>query len=100
MSAGLTSVNDKGNAILRVDDTSTVVYNEKRYSVAINTTETYGPGNVFVFDAVHIPFGCSVWPAFWTASRQWPSGGEIDVLEQVNRETQNQMASIFALFYT
>ena len=60
MSAGLTSVNDKGNAILRVDDTSTVEYNQKRFAVSINTTEAYGPGNVFVLDAIHIPFGCSV----------------------------------------
>ncbi|KAH7101790.1 concanavalin A-like lectin/glucanase domain-containing protein [Auriculariales sp. MPI-PUGE-AT-0066] len=92
MSAGLTSVNDKGNAILRVDDTNTVEYNQKRFSVSINTTETYGPGNVFVLDALHIPFGCSVWPAYWTAGRQWPHGGEIDILEQVNANTQNQMA--------
>lgn len=61
MSKGLTSVNDQGHAVIRVDDTSTVVYNEKRFSVGMNTTEVYGPGNVFVLDAIHIPFGCSVY---------------------------------------
>lgn len=92
MKSGLTSVNSKGNAIIKVDDTTTVPYNDKRFSVSINTTETYGPGNVFVLDAVHIPFGCSVWPAYWTAARQWPEGGEIDILEQTNQATNNQMA--------
>ncbi|KZV78462.1 hypothetical protein EXIGLDRAFT_757700, partial [Exidia glandulosa HHB12029] len=62
-----------------------VPFNDKRFSVSINTTETYGPGNVFVLDAIHIPFGCSVWPAYWTAARVWPTGGEIDIMEQTNR---------------
>ncbi|KZV79683.1 hypothetical protein EXIGLDRAFT_846295 [Exidia glandulosa HHB12029] len=69
-----------------------VPFNDKRFSVSINTTETYGPGNVFVLDAIHIPFGCSVWPAYWTAARVWPTGGEIDIMEQTNRATNNQMA--------
>lgn len=30
-SAGLTHVDDNGHAIIKVDDTSTVVYNEKRF---------------------------------------------------------------------
>jgi hypothetical protein len=91
-SAGLTTINSAGHAIVRVDDTSTVVFNDKRFSVRINTTEVYSPGNVFVFDAVHIPFGCSVWPAYWTAARTWPAGGEIDIMENVNQATINQMS--------
>ena len=49
-------------------------------------------GSVFVFDATHLPFGCSVWPSFWTSGVNWSSQGEIDILESVNRMTNNQMA--------
>ncbi|KAL0960921.1 hypothetical protein HGRIS_005928 [Hohenbuehelia grisea] len=39
----------------------------------------------------HVPFGCSVWPAWWSQAPDWPIGGEIDTFEGVNQVTHNQM---------
>ncbi|CEQ41711.1 SPOSA6832_03453 [Sporobolomyces salmonicolor] len=72
------------NAIIKVDNTSTVLYPNKRDTVRIQSTESYDIGSLFVFDAVHVPYGCSVWPA--------PNTGEIDTFEAVNLMQYNEMA--------
>lgn len=60
-----------------------------RKSVRISSKKHYTRG-LFVLDAVHMPEGCGVWPAFWTtAVDSWPSKGEIDILEGVNLEKDN-----------
>ncbi|GLB38171.1 putative hydrolase family 16 [Lyophyllum shimeji] len=79
------------HAIIKVDNTSTVPFNEKRNTVRITTNDRYGLGSVWVADMLHIPYGCSVWPAWWSQSPDWPVGGEIDTLEGVNLVTHNQM---------
>lgn len=90
----LTYLNTAGNAIIKVDNTSTVAYNNKRDTVRIQSTDSYDVGSVWVLDAVHLPYGCSVWPAFWSygTGKTWPQGGEIDVIEGVNNQVSNQMA--------
>ncbi|KAG5718737.1 putative glycosidase C21B10.07 [Termitomyces sp. T112] len=79
------------HAIIKVDNTSKVPFNQKRNTVRITTDERYGLGSVWVADIFHIPYGCSVWPAWWSQAPDWPIGGEIDTLEGVNLVTQNQM---------
>jgi hypothetical protein len=49
-----------------VDNTTFVPYNEKRYAPKLLSKNAYGMGTVWVMDALHMPYGCSVWPAFWT----------------------------------
>jgi len=41
-------------------------------------------------DSVHMPTGCATWPAFWTNGPNWPTNGEIDIVEGVNNYTNNQ----------
>ncbi|TFK24715.1 glycoside hydrolase family 16 protein [Coprinopsis marcescibilis] len=93
----LVYVNDAGNAIIKVDNTTTLsdgpgVIN--RDSVRLTTNDAYGLGTLIVIDAVHIPYGCSVWPSFWSYGRQveWPGAGEIDLIEGINGMTFNQVA--------
>ncbi|KAF9440842.1 glycoside hydrolase family 16 protein [Macrolepiota fuliginosa MF-IS2] len=80
-------------AIIKVDNTSFVPFNQKRDSVRISTKDTFGIGTVWVVDMWHAPFGCSVWPALWTFSpgAQWPAGGEIDIFEGINLHPTSQM---------
>ncbi|KAI0742915.1 concanavalin A-like lectin/glucanase domain-containing protein [Daedaleopsis nitida] len=97
-SANLTSVTSDGRVIIKVDDFTNIPNDGivtdqlKRDSISISTHEFFPVGSVFLFDANHIPFGCSVWPAFWTRGPNWPNGGEIDILETVNLAQSNQMA--------
>ncbi|KAJ7596767.1 glycoside hydrolase family 16 protein [Mycena floridula] len=86
-SAGLLEVNSDGNAIMRVETTPTVANNRK--SIRITTKDSYN-GGLFILDAVHMPTGCAVWPAFWSNGPNWPIGGEIDIVEGVNDYTNNQ----------
>lgn len=62
-----------------------------RSSVRVSSKKKYNKG-LIVADIAHMPGSiCGVWPAFWTfsASKQWPAGGEIDIIEGVNAETSN-----------
>ncbi|ORY17445.1 hypothetical protein BCR34DRAFT_38423 [Clohesyomyces aquaticus] len=62
-----------------------------RASVRIETAKNYNHG-LFVVDLKHMPGGiCGTWPAFWSlGSGEWPKHGEIDIIEGVNRNTQNK----------
>jgi len=88
---GLVSTTDT-QAIIRVDNTTNLESRQGRNSVRIGTKKTYD-GALFVLDIDTMPTGCGTWPAFWTVSQSeaWPLGGEIDIIEGVNLNTQNQM---------
>ncbi|RXW23623.1 hypothetical protein EST38_g2236 [Candolleomyces aberdarensis] len=93
----LTYVNDAGNAIVQVDNTTTLVRNAdvvNRDSIRLTSLDSYGMGSLIVMDALHIPYGCSVWPAFWTygIEKEWPEAGEIDIIEAINDMERNQVA--------
>ena len=62
---------------MKVDNTSSVTVGNNRNSVRINTKDHYTVGSLWVTDMVHVPYGCSVWPAFWSSAADWPSGGEV-----------------------
>ncbi|CAE6338481.1 unnamed protein product [Rhizoctonia solani] len=86
-SAGLHEINENGNAIMRVETTQQVSGNRK--SVRLHSRTTYN-GALVILDAVHMPYGCGTWPAFWSNGPNWPNGGEIDIVEGVNDYQTNQ----------
>ncbi|WVR05808.1 hypothetical protein IAU60_002833 [Kwoniella sp. DSM 27419] len=88
--SGLISINGAGNAIMAVDTTEVVQGGRK--SIRIHGNQIF-TGGLVLMDAVHMPTGCGVWPAFWSNSvDNWPNGGEIDILEGVNDFTDNQVS--------
>ncbi|KAI9749818.1 MAG: hypothetical protein M4579_006722, partial [Chaenotheca gracillima] len=61
-----------------------------RQSVRLGSTKSYTHG-LFIADIAHMPGGiCGTWPAFWTVGPNWPSAGEIDIIEQVNDASTDQ----------
>ncbi|KAF2745250.1 glycoside hydrolase family 16 protein [Sporormia fimetaria CBS 119925] len=87
-----TSPESQTSAILRVS-TAPLAHNATgRPSVRIASTRTYNTTTLFLFSILHTPHGCGTWPALWLLGPKWPAGGEIDVLEAVNKgDTGNSM---------
>ncbi|KAG8957382.1 hypothetical protein FRC03_010207 [Tulasnella sp. 419] len=88
--AGLAYVQDDGVTVMKVDDYSYVNEGGNRNSVRIQSKASY-PNGLIVLDVEAMPFGCGVWPAFWTVGPNWPNGGEIDILENVHDTPNNHM---------
>ncbi len=78
-----TSILSNGNVYLGVDHSNVVPSGIRgRDSIRLESKTLYTTG-LFLFDLDHMPTGCGTWPAFWTCGGDWPSNGEIDVIEQV-----------------
>ncbi|OCB91539.1 hypothetical protein A7U60_g1217 [Sanghuangporus baumii] len=90
----LTFLNSDGNFVVKVDNTTDGTGNSTfgRSSVKMLSAYTITEGNLVLFDAVHMPFGCSVWPAFWSQGQNWPDDGEIDIIEGVNQQAENKIS--------
>ncbi|KAL9597089.1 MAG: hypothetical protein Q9219_005372 [cf. Caloplaca sp. 3 TL-2023] len=88
-SSGMIDSND-GAVELRVDSTN-VASGRGRNSLRLTSKASYNRA-LIVLDLAHMPGNaCGMWPAFWTTGPNWPSSGEIDIIEGVNMESKNQM---------
>ncbi|KAG8892001.1 hypothetical protein FRC01_014399, partial [Tulasnella sp. 417] len=62
----------KDNKIIMKADNETVLdVGQPRKSVRIETNKAY-TGGLFILDMERAPYGCGVWPAFWTTNANWP----------------------------
>lgn len=77
--------------ILRADDTTVLsASGAGRNSVRLMSLTAYTT-HVVVFYMRHMPTGCGTWPAVWeTNQNNWPAGGEVDIVEGVNLNTDDQ----------
>ncbi|CEP00625.1 GH16 domain-containing protein [Plasmodiophora brassicae] len=74
---------------LRADHTAIVSGNARgRRSVRLESKQQFN-GGLFLLDLAHVPVGCGTWPAYWFLGPNWPSSGEVDVIEGVHNATSN-----------
>lgn len=87
-SSGLVSVS--GNQVtLRADSTNYLdPSGPGRNSFRLESYDQYTT-HVAVFDIAHMPEGCGTWPALWEDGANWPSEGEVDIIEGVNNQGPN-----------
>ncbi|KAJ5669930.1 Concanavalin A-like lectin/glucanase subgroup [Penicillium maclennaniae] len=90
--AGLVKVTDSGSLYLGVDHTNKVASTASgRDSVRIGSKKYYDH-SLIVADIEHMPGSvCGTWPAFWSVGKNWPSDGEIDIIEGVNLQDHNEI---------
>jgi len=94
VAANLTYVDASGRAIIKVDNTTNGAGDSSfgRNTVYLESNQMMNIGSLLIFDANHIPFGCSVWPSLFTQGQSWPAQGEIDIIENVNLATDNRFS--------
>lgn len=84
---------DGGNStmavFLGVDSQNVAPVGRNSHRVQSNQGFQHG---LFIADIAHMPGGiCGVWPAFWMVGPDWPTNGEIDIVEGVNDQATNSM---------
>ncbi|ETW74900.1 glycoside hydrolase family 16 protein [Heterobasidion irregulare TC 32-1] len=88
---GLAYVTNDSQVIMKGDDTNWLASGQYRESVRVSSYAQYNTG-LFILDIDRAPWGCGVWPAFWTlGSGTWPETGEIDIIEGVHDNEHNQV---------
>ncbi|KAL0951157.1 hypothetical protein HGRIS_007889 [Hohenbuehelia grisea] len=88
----LAYVTDNNKIIMKGDNTSWLPNGQFRESVRIQGRNKYHTG-LFILDLDKAPWGCGIWPAFWTiGDGRWPCFGEIDIIEGVHDNQHNQVA--------
>ncbi|KAM0250550.1 hypothetical protein ACHAQJ_008560 [Trichoderma viride] len=77
-----------GGVYMGVDSTTQSPSNGRK-SVRVTSQQSFTHG-LFIADIAHMPGSiCGAWPAMWMVGPNWPSAGEIDIIEGVNTQTTN-----------
>ncbi|KAI0732372.1 glycoside hydrolase family 16 protein [Fomitopsis betulina] len=87
---GLAYVESDGIVVMKGDNTTWLQEGQERNSIRI-ANRAFLAG-LFILDLDMAPWGCGVWPAWWTlGSGTWPWTGEIDIIEGVHDNEHNQV---------
>ncbi|KAF5123569.1 putative endo-1,3(4)-beta-glucanase [Metarhizium anisopliae] len=91
---GLYSVDEKTGVVrLGVDSTNTYPLTAGRPSIRLESKEAFNHG-LFIADFLHMPPSqCGVWPAFWSYGPNWPTSGEVDIIEGANDQHNNLISA-------
>ncbi|SNX82950.1 related to endo-1,3(4)-beta-glucanase [Melanopsichium pennsylvanicum] len=90
----LAYVDASNRFVIRADNVTVVSPGQGRQSVRLHSNRLMGDG-VLVGKFSFMPQGCATWPAFWTCTNgDWPSGGEIDIIEGANNQGPRNLASL------
>jgi len=90
MSEQLGYISVSNNVTYISADNTTISSGSGRGSVRITSNMAFNANSLFIFDIIHMPFGCGTWPAVWLLGPNWPYGGEVDIIEGINVNTLNQ----------
>jgi hypothetical protein len=81
---------EDGSVFMAVDSTTQFPANGRR-SVRLSSRDSFTHG-LFIADIAHMPDSiCGSWPAYWMFGPDWPSSGEIDIIEGVNTQSSNSV---------
>ncbi|KAI4155796.1 MAG: hypothetical protein LQ340_000771 [Diploschistes diacapsis] len=84
-------INTNKGAFIGVDSTTNNVAAPGRNSVRLSSNNAY-THMLLTLQLYNMPGGIpGTWPAFWTFGPDWPSNGEIDIVEGVNGANSNSM---------
>ncbi|RMZ81172.1 hypothetical protein DV737_g2635, partial [Chaetothyriales sp. CBS 132003] len=84
-------ISTSNNTVYMGVDSTNVASGSGRKSVRITSKNSYDTGLV-ILDLEHMPGSiCGTWPAFWMVGPDWPTTGEIDIIEGVNTQVGNAM---------
>lgn len=58
--SNLAFVNDAGNAIMRVDNTTNLSFGENRDTIRVTSKDRFKVGSVWIADFLHVPYGVRI----------------------------------------
>jgi hypothetical protein len=80
-----------GESVFLGTDSWTQSPSNGRRSVRLTSRESFNHG-LFIADIQHMPGStCGTWAAYWMFGPDWPTSGEMDILEGINSQSSNLM---------
>ncbi|RVU00608.1 glycoside hydrolase family 16 protein [Mucilaginibacter limnophilus] len=77
-----------GNTLPGSADNKTFTYTSGRIESKESFTHTSSTQKIRVSARIKLPLGAGMWPAFWIYGDNWPTNGEIDILESLGRSNE------------